>query len=85
MSWGERSCLQPCRCEHKRTISSCNVNCGEYIWDEKTEPDSIPIHSRVNIVKDPIIEYRTKVLGNRKKRRQDKKNRMRRLRKNKSK
>jgi hypothetical protein len=40
MSWGERSCKLPCRCPDKCDIGTCTVNCPEYIWDEKTKPDS---------------------------------------------
>lgn len=40
MSWGERSCTQFGSCKHKPTMSSCNVDCQFYVWDEKTTPDS---------------------------------------------
>lgn len=40
MSWGERSCLEPCRCPHNRRIETCNVGCNCYIWDKKTKPDT---------------------------------------------
>lgn len=42
MSWGERSCRRPCRVPDQCTISSCNVNCPQYVWDEVTKPDSKP-------------------------------------------
>lgn len=42
MSWGERSCKEPCRCPEKCTMSHCNVDCEEYVWDGVTKPDSIP-------------------------------------------
>jgi hypothetical protein len=41
MSWGERSCIQPCRCPESCSIKTCNVNCSEYLWDKKTKPDTI--------------------------------------------
>jgi len=40
MSWGERSCLKPCRCPSDCKIGQCNVNCTCYVWDGFTEPDS---------------------------------------------
>lgn len=40
MSWGERSCLKPCRIPEICNIGNCNVNCPEYIWDKVTPPDS---------------------------------------------
>jgi hypothetical protein len=40
MSWGERSCLKPCRCPQNCSIEKCNVNCICYVWDGSTEPDS---------------------------------------------
>lgn len=40
MGWGERSCKRPCRCPESCSISTCNVNCAEYIWDGITPPDS---------------------------------------------
>jgi hypothetical protein len=42
MSWGERSCINIMkserRCEPK--LETCNVNCLDYKWDGRTEPDS---------------------------------------------
>lgn len=40
MSWGERSCLKPCRIPEICNIGNCNVSCPEYIWDKITPPDS---------------------------------------------
>ena len=42
MSWGERSCLKPCRVPEDCKITTCNVDCPAYIWDKKTKPDSKP-------------------------------------------
>jgi hypothetical protein len=41
MSWGERSCQNPCRSKNC-TIETCNVDCPDYIWDQETSPDSKP-------------------------------------------
>lgn len=38
MSWGERSCTRR-KCEGA-TYETCNVDCPNYEWDEKTRPDS---------------------------------------------
>lgn len=43
MSWGERSCIKPCRCPERCVIATCNVDCLDYRWDGKTKPDSISI------------------------------------------
>lgn len=40
MGWGERSCLRPCRCPEQCSFETCNVDCTEYVWDGKTQPDS---------------------------------------------
>jgi len=40
MSWGERSCKKPCRCEEDCDMMTCNVDCPQYVWDGKTKPDS---------------------------------------------
>ena len=40
MSWGERSCVKPCRCPEKCSNSTCNVDCQGYVWDKKTKPDT---------------------------------------------
>lgn len=40
MSWGERSCLEPCRSKKNLSIDKCNVNCEGYIWDKINKPDS---------------------------------------------
>ncbi len=42
MSWGERSCLKPCRFEANCTMENCNVDCPAYKWDGVTKPDSTP-------------------------------------------
>ena len=42
MSWGERSCVKPCRTPSTCKMETCNVDCLEYIWDGITEPDSKP-------------------------------------------
>jgi hypothetical protein len=44
MSWGERSCLKPCRCPDKCTMITCNVDCPLYVWDKETKPDSVNMH-----------------------------------------
>lgn len=41
MSWGERSCLKPCRDIEHCEPSKCNCECPGYIWDGKTKPDSV--------------------------------------------
>jgi hypothetical protein len=42
MSWGERSCKhKPCIIPNECKIETCNVDCREYEWDGKTEPDSV--------------------------------------------
>jgi hypothetical protein len=33
MSWGERSCLKPCRTPDTCSIETCNIDCFEYIRD----------------------------------------------------
>lgn len=43
MSWGERSCIKPCRATKECSMGTCNVNCHEYKWDGETEPDSVHI------------------------------------------
>jgi hypothetical protein len=40
MSWGERSCVKPCRCPDACEMSTCNVDCSGYRWDGVTPPDS---------------------------------------------
>ena len=40
MSWGERSCVKPCR-SLNCSYETCNVDCPHYIWDRVTKPDSI--------------------------------------------
>jgi hypothetical protein len=54
MSWGERSCAIPKKLRQVlgddyrgcpiASPGTCNVNCPEYQWDGKTEPDSKPLH-----------------------------------------
>lgn len=52
MSWGERSCLKPCRCPDECKYATCNVDCKCYVWDGETVPDSeklaevIPLRKR---------------------------------------
>jgi hypothetical protein len=41
MSWGERSCLKPCRCPDRAKYETCNVDCPSYVWDGVTKTDSI--------------------------------------------
>jgi hypothetical protein len=41
MSWGERSCVRPCRCPEKCTYETCNVDCLGYAWNGVTKPDSV--------------------------------------------
>ena len=41
MSWGERSCLSPCRMPDNCKMETCNVDCPGYAWDG-SEPDSKP-------------------------------------------
>ena len=41
MSWGERSCLKPCRCQDKCRLDTCTVRCKQCVWDGKMEPDSL--------------------------------------------
>ncbi len=45
MSWGERSCKHlyekdPMKNPCHPTMEACNVDCSQYEWDKKTEPDS---------------------------------------------
>lgn len=41
MSWGERSCKKiGGGCRSNPTFETCNVDCPQYEWDGKTEPDS---------------------------------------------
>ena len=42
MSWGERSCVRPCRRPEQCTIGTCNVDCPDYKWDGYMKPDSEP-------------------------------------------
>ncbi len=46
MSWGERSCKLFGRCTRNPEMWECNVDCEEYEWDGKTNPDSTPGESR---------------------------------------
>lgn len=59
MSWGERSCLKPCRVPDKCTMANCNVDCVGYIWDGETKPDST---SKVDLVgiADTKIHFKPK-------------------------
>ncbi len=42
MSWGERSCKHiDCPIPDECTMETCNVNCREYLWDGKTNPDTV--------------------------------------------
>ena len=41
MSWGERSCIKPCRVPESCTIHTCNTGCSGYRWNGKTKPDKI--------------------------------------------
>lgn len=41
MSWGEGSCLKPCRCPEKYDLNACNVDCPEYVWDGQMETDGL--------------------------------------------
>lgn len=51
MSWGERSCVvKNCKIA---TMNSCNVNCKEYLWDNKTKPDSVALVKKVETPKAP--------------------------------
>ncbi|MDD5511305.1 MAG: hypothetical protein PHI12_10905 [Dehalococcoidales bacterium] len=47
MSWGERSCKDPCRALDHCDIGTCNVDCPGYEWDGKTPPDSVPMTTRL--------------------------------------
>ena len=49
MSWGERSCLKPCRCPETVSMPTCNVDCPGYKWDGVEKPDSVP-HPNENMV-----------------------------------
>jgi len=40
MSWGERSCIKPCRKPENCTPEKCNVDCISYQYDGKTPPDT---------------------------------------------
>ena len=42
MSWGERSCVKPCRANENKNWTMCNVDCHGYVWDGVTAPDSTP-------------------------------------------
>ena len=50
MSWGERSCLKPCRRPEGPTMNTCNVDCIFYEYDGVTAPDSEPkvVRSEIN-------------------------------------
>lgn len=45
MSYGERSCKQPCRkpvnLKQNDYGATCNVDCKWYLWDGVTPPDSV--------------------------------------------
>jgi len=42
MSWGERSCVKPCRAPKGYcSFETCNVDCPDYQWDGVTKPDSM--------------------------------------------
>ena len=43
MSWGERSCKHfgKCPIPDRCKMSTCNVDCPRYVWDEKTKQDSV--------------------------------------------
>lgn len=59
MSWGERSCTaRNCK---GATYETCDVNCPEYEWDEKTRPDSIktiPDNSEVKNIAGTFYKMR---------------------------
>lgn len=56
MSWGERSCLKPCRVPNECSFETCNVNCRGYKWDGFTQPDSIS-HSEAKAIEDRTRKY----------------------------
>jgi hypothetical protein len=53
MSWGERSCLKPCRVPDKCSMETCNTYCSGYIWDGKTPTEAQRMSGMV-LIDDPL-------------------------------
>ena len=62
MSWGERSCVKPCRSSNC-TIETCNVDCQDYVWDGETRPDSKSIKKVEEKLKNSVLNKALNSVG----------------------
>ena len=50
MSWGERSCVKPCRApKGYPKHGTCTVDCPDYQWDGIKEPDTVSRPKQSNV------------------------------------
>jgi len=63
MSWGERSCLKPCRCPDYCKMETCNVDCPEYIWDGETRADSKSLEKIENDLRNSKLNKLMNTIG----------------------
>lgn len=55
MSWGERSCLKPCRRPNECSMETCNVDCPGYHRNPNIEPDSMPKNHEITRLRNSRI------------------------------